>query len=108
RFDAIFIMRDVPSKDRDGAIAMHVLSEHKQEVKHDVIDRDLLRKYLSYSKQKYSPILTDDAITEIRNFYVGLRNLPQMGDSPNRPIPIGARQLEALVRLSEAHARMKL
>jgi replicative DNA helicase Mcm len=31
-----------------------------------------------------------------------------MGDSPNRPIPIGARQLEALVRLAEAHARMKL
>ena len=108
RFDAIFIMRDIPSKDRDNAIAMHVLSEHKQTIKHDVIDRELLRKYLSYSKQKYNPILTDEAITEMRNFYVGLRNLPQMGDSPNRPIPIGARQLEALVRLSEAHARMKL
>jgi replicative DNA helicase Mcm len=108
RFDAIFIMRDIPSKDRDNAIAMHVLSEHKQKIKHDVIDRVLLRKYLSYSKQKYNPVLTDEAITEMRNFYVGLRNLPQMGDSPNRPIPIGARQLEALVRLSEAHARMKL
>ena len=108
RFDAIFIMRDIPSRDRDEAIAMHVLSEHKQEIKHEVIDKELLRKYLSYSKQKYNPVLTDEAITEMRNFYVGLRNLPQMGDSPNRPIPIGARQLEALVRLSEAHARMKL
>ena len=45
---------------------------------------------------------------EIKKFYVNLRNLPQFGDSPNRPIPIGARQLEALVRLAEAHARMKL
>jgi len=108
RFDAIFIMRDIPSKNRDEAIAMHVLKEHKQDVKHDIIDKELLRKYISYTKQKYAPILTDEAIEEIKSFYVGLRNQPQMGDVPNRPIPIGARQLEALVRLAEAHARMKL
>jgi len=108
RFDAIFIMRDIPSKDRDDSIAMHVLAEHKQNVTHDVIDKELLRKYISYSKQKYNPVLTDEAIEEMRQFYVGLRNQPQLGDSPNRPIPIGARQLEALVRLAEAHARMKL
>ncbi len=108
RFDVIFIMRDIPSKDRDESIAIHVLKEHKQEIKHDVIDRDLLRKYISYSKQKYNPFLTDEAINEIKQFYVGLRNQPQLGVSTNRPIPIGARQLEALVRLSEAHARMRL
>jgi replicative DNA helicase Mcm len=39
---------------------------------------------------------------------VGLRNQPQIGAGVSRPIPIGARQLEALVRLSEAHARMRL
>ncbi|MBU2576593.1 MAG: hypothetical protein KKF50_02635 [Nanoarchaeota archaeon] len=108
RFDAIFIMRDIPEKTRDEAIAMHVLSEHKQDTKHDVIDKELLRKYIAYTKQKYNPVLTDEAIAEMKNFYVGLRNQPQMGDLPNRPIPIGARQLEALVRLAEAHARMKL
>lgn len=108
RFDAIFIMRDIPSKSRDEAIAMHVLGEHKQEIKHAAIDKELLRKYISYAKQKYNPVLTDEAIGEIKKFYVDLRNQPQMGDIPNRPIPIGARQLEALVRLAEAHARMKL
>jgi len=108
RFDAIFIMRDIPSKDRDDAIAMHVLREHKQDVEHNVIDKELLKKYISYSRQKYNPVLTDEAIEEIRNFYVELRNRPQIGDAPNRPIPIGARQLEALVRLAEAHARMRL
>jgi len=108
RFDAIFIMRDIPNKEKDDSIAIHVLSEHKQDVTHDVIDKDLLRKYISYSKQKYNPVLTDEAIEEIRKFYVGLRNPPGIGDSANRPIPIGARQLEALVRLSEANARMRL
>ncbi len=108
RFDSIFIMRDIPHKQRDESIATHVLQEHKQEVEHDVIDRALIKKYISFAKQKYNPILTDEAIEEIKKFYVNLRNLPQFGDSPNRPSPIGARQLEALVRLAEAHARMKL
>jgi len=108
RFDAIFIMRDIPSRDRDELIATHVLGEHKQDIKHDVIDKELLRKFISYSKRKFDPVLTDEAVKEMKDFYVGLRNQPQIGDSPNRPIPIGARQLEALVRLAEAHARMRL
>jgi replicative DNA helicase Mcm len=108
RFDAIFIMRDIPGRDSDEAIASHVLLEHKQEAKHDVIDNALLRKYISYAKQKYNPVLTDEAIGAMREFYVGLRNMPQIGDGPSKPIPIGARQLEAMVRLSEAHARMRL
>ena len=53
---------------------MHVLREHKQEVRPDIIDKELLRKYISYSKQKYAPVLTDDAIEEMKSFYVGLRS----------------------------------
>jgi replicative DNA helicase Mcm len=108
RFDAIFIMRDIPSRDNDEAIASHVLLEHKQAAKHDVIDNDLLKKYISYAKQKYDPVLSDEAILAMKEFYVGLRNMPQIGDGPSKPIPIGARQLEAMVRLAEAHARMRL
>jgi replicative DNA helicase Mcm len=108
RFDCIFILRDIPSKDRDEAIATHVLSEHKQTAQHDVIDKELLRKYILYSKKKYDPILLDEAVDEMKNFYVGLRNQPQAVEGPNKPIPIGARQLEALVRLAEAHARIRL
>ena len=108
RFDAIFIMRDIPSRESDEAIANHVLMEHQQIAKHDVIEKDLLRKYISYAKQKYNPTLTNEAVKAMKDFYVGLRNMPQIGDGPSKPIPIGARQLEAIVRLSEAHARMRL
>jgi replicative DNA helicase Mcm len=108
RFDAIFIMRDIPSRESDEAIAAHVLLEHQQAAKHDVIDNDLLKKYISYAKQKFDPVLTEEAVKAMKDFYVGLRNMPQMGDGPSRPIPIGARQLEAMVRLAEAHARMRL
>jgi replicative DNA helicase Mcm len=108
RFDAIFIMRDIPSRESDEAIATHVLLEHQQAAKHDVIDTDLLKKYISYAKQKFDPVLTEAAVKAMKDFYVGLRNMPQMGEGPSRPIPIGARQLEAMVRLAEAHARMRL
>jgi replicative DNA helicase Mcm len=108
RFDAIFIMRDIPSRERDTSIALHVLREHQQEVSHDVIDKDLLKKYISYSKQKVNPVLTEESVEEMKNFYVTLRNQVQSGEGAVKPIPIGARQLEALVRLAEAHARIKL
>lgn len=108
RFDVIFIMRDVPSRKDDEAIADHILLEHRQATNHDVIDKDLLKKYISYAKQRYNPVLSEEAVAVMKDFYVGLRNMPQIGDGPSKPIPIGARQLEAMVRLSEAHARMRL
>ncbi len=108
RFDVIFVLRDLPNKIRDEAIATHVLAEHKKEVKRDIIDQSLLRKYVAYTRQKYDPILTDKAIKKIKDFYVGLRNQPSISGEAVRPIPISARQLEALVRLAEANARARL
>ena len=108
RFDSIFIMRDIPQRKRDEAIAIHVLTEHQQIAKHDVIDKDFLKKYISYAKQKCNPALTDEAVEEMKNFYVGLRSQAYDDNNVVKTIPIGARQLEALVRLSEAHSRMRL
>ncbi len=108
RFDVIFILRDLPDKARDEMIADHVLKEHKQEASYEIIDKDLLRKYIAYAKQKYKPALTDEAIEEIKNFYVGLRSQPSVSGEIMKPIPISARQLEALVRISEAAARARL
>ena len=108
RFDCIFILKDMPNREKDENIATHVLHEHKQDAKYDIIERDLLRKYISYSKQKFNPVLTDEAIDEMKKFYVNLRNQPTFSDVAVKPIPISARQLEALVRLAEAHARIRL
>ncbi|MEK6899204.1 MAG: minichromosome maintenance protein MCM [Nanoarchaeota archaeon] len=107
RFDVIFIVRDIPNRIQDEAIASHVLDEHKQEVIRDVINPKLLRKYIAYA-QRLLPKLTDEAADEIKTFYVSLRNQSIRTDADIKPIPITARQLEAIIRLSEAHARMKL
>ena len=110
RFDLIFPIRDIPSKELDEKIATHVLEiqANPESLKSD-IPTEIVRKYVAYVKQKIFPKLTKAAIDEIKSFYVNLRNMPTMGDeNAVKPIPISARQLEALVRLAEGSARVRL
>jgi len=106
RFDLIFILRDLPNKEQDEAIATHVLKLHQMKAQKSDIDRELFRKYVAYAKQKTQPELTNEAVEEIKNFYVKLRNMQSSGDSGS--IPISARQLQGLIRLAEAHAKTRL
>jgi len=108
RFDLIFPIRDLPDKAKDSKIAAHVLEQHREpkSVKPEM-DAETLRKYISYAK-KVSPVLTDQAIKEIKDFYVSLRNSGTSGDDEVKPIPITPRQLEALIRLAEGSARVRL
>lgn len=108
RFDILFVIRDLPNKANDEAIASHVLQEHKQEVVRDIIPQKLMRKYIAYAKQKIKPKLTNEAVEEIKNFYIKLRGQSTKSDADIKPIPITARQLEGIIRLSEAHAKMRL
>jgi len=108
RFDVIFTLRDIPDKIKDEKIASHVLLEHRKEGEDMLIPRDLFRKYVAYAKQRIKPVLTDEAVDELRNFYVELRNRPVSSESAMRPIPISARQLQALIRMSEASAKLRL
>jgi replicative DNA helicase Mcm len=108
RFDVIFTLRDLPDRGKDEAIATHVLLEHKKEGKEQMIEKDLFRKYVAYAKQKIKPALTDNAIEEIKKFYVELRNAPVAAEGVVKPIPISARQLDGLIRLSEASAKLQL
>jgi len=108
RFDLIFTIRDIPNKSQDEAIAAHVLEEHQQQVIRDVMEPKLFRKYIAYAKQKIKPKLTDEAVEEIKNFYVKIRNQSIKTESDIKPIPITARQLEGIIRLAEAHAKLHL
>jgi len=107
RFDVIFPLRDIPNREKDELIATHVLYEHQKEGEDMVIPRELFRKYVAYAKQRIKPVLSDEAVREIKKFYVDLRNMPISSESIMRPIPISARQLQALIRMSEASAKMR-
>lgn len=106
RFDLIFILRDLPNKSQDDAIATHVLNIHQRKDKKPEITLELFKKYVAYAKQRIHPTLTDGAVNEIKNYYVRLRNMQVSGDSNS--IAISARQLQGLVRLAEAHAKSRL
>jgi replicative DNA helicase Mcm len=109
RFDLIFPIRDLPNKELDSKIASHVLKlQKKPEDAVSEIPTDLLKKYISYVKQKVFPVLSDSAMNEIQKFYVELRNAGTTGEEAVKPIPISARQLESLVRLAEGSARIRL
>lgn len=96
----------MPNRQQDNAIATHVLNLHQMKAQDVPIERDLFRKYIAYAKQKLKPVLTDEAVEEIKSFYVKLRNMQTSGET--KSIPISARQLQGLVRLSEAHAKSRL
>src|SRR3989344_3750720 len=108
RFDLIFVIRDIPNKELDGHIATRVLQSHAYKDSKPEFEAPFIRKYLAYAKQKIFPVLTDQAVETIKKFYVELRSTGSTGDGTIKPIPISARQLEAIVRLAEASARVKL
>ncbi|MFA5258644.1 MAG: minichromosome maintenance protein MCM [Candidatus Pacearchaeota archaeon] len=106
RFDLIFILRDLPNKAQDESIATHVLNMHQKKENKSSVDRELFRKYIAYAKQKIEPRLTDEAVDEIKDFYIKMRNMSTAGESGS--ISISARQLQGLVRLAESHAKSRL
>jgi len=128
RFDLIFIMTDQPEQKRDLAIAEHILKSHgigeliaqnkktpipgvtdeyiQEQLKPIMpeIEPALFRKYVAYAKRSCFPVLSLEAKDALIGYYLKLRGIAEQ----NKPVPVTARQLEALVRLAEASARIRL
>ena len=108
RFDLIFPIKDLPEETRDEKMASHILSLHQSpDIFEPEVPTELLKKYISYARQKIRPILTDGALQEIKEFYLKMRATVS-SEGGIQAIPISPRQLEALVRLSEASAKVRL
>jgi len=129
RFDLIFTVTDQPNEEEDRNLADHILrtnyagelhthrvesaksnfsDEEVESVTDDVaptIEPELLRKYIAYAKRNCYPTMTEAARDEIENFYVDLRT---QGADEEAAVPVTARKLEAIVRLAEASARVRL
>jgi replicative DNA helicase Mcm len=108
RFDLIFPMRDIPDREKDDTMAEFILDLHKQSDRVvGVVDTELLRRYIIYARQTCKPDISDGALETIKEFYVSMRNSTQ-GEGGMQSIPVSARQLEALIRLTEASAKARL
>lgn len=105
RFDLIFVVEDRPNIKNDTELAQHILKIHQEDTINYEIEPDLLRKYIAYARKNVNPKLTDDANTILKEFYVSTRNSSAEEEGP---VPITARQLEAIIRLAEARAKIRL
>jgi len=133
RFDIIWLLTDTPDENNDEKIAQHIIdnrlrgssellvkegtipdpsrstavkkSDMKVNGSWEVLPRDLLRKYVAYSKRSHQPKLNDEARAAIVAYYVSTR---KEGGESQDSVAITARSLEALSRLAEASARIRL
>jgi len=119
RFDLIFIIKDQPDEQRDLEIAEHIntaayvgarranggaIDDDLAEAMRPEVPPDLLRKWIAYARDSIDPVLTDAAREYIKREYVDLR---VASDDPD-VVPVTARKIEAIHRLSEASARVRL
>lgn len=102
RFDLIFAVRDKPSKERDREMASHIINLHTPGgvSAKSLIDPDMLTKYLAYAKHG-DPQLTEEAKDKIIEYYLKMRHVES-----EDMITVTPRQLEGLVRLAMARARL--
>ena len=104
RFDLIHVIRDKPSKEKDTKIAQHIINLHtpKGIDQKSLIDSETLTKYLSYVK-RIDPKLTKEAEQKILDYYMKMRTV-----EAEEMITVTPRQLEGLIRMATARARLLL
>ncbi|HLC00646.1 MAG TPA: minichromosome maintenance protein MCM, partial [Candidatus Bathyarchaeia archaeon] len=106
RFDLIFVLRDIPNKEADGKMSDHILEIHRKGISpvEAPVAAELMRKYISYARG-VKPVLSKDALKRLGDFYLAMR---AASETEGSPVAITARQLESLVRIAEARARVAL
>lgn len=106
RFDLIFVLRDIPNKESDKKMSKHILEMHRRGISpvEAQVSAEMLRKYVSYAKN-IKPELGEESLKRLSDFYLAMRSASETEGSP---VAITARQLESLVRVAEARARVAL
>jgi replicative DNA helicase Mcm len=126
RFDIILVIQDIPDQDRDRSLAEAILTQHQRAEDREahrgestpvaatleggLFTQEFLRKYIAYARQSVHPKMNREAYDRLKEFYTETRKLAlrESEDEAPRPIPVTPRQLEALIRLTEASARSRL
>ena len=115
RFDLIFIVKDQHLESRDQALAKFVMNVHMRAnetaTAEGEIGVDDLKRFIQYAKMKCGPRLHPSAAEKLKNHFVQIRGETKRIEEETQrhtTIPITVRQLEAVVRISEALAKMQL
>ncbi|MCK4634685.1 MAG: minichromosome maintenance protein MCM [Candidatus Aenigmarchaeota archaeon] len=107
RFDLKFILRDIPNRERDESLVDHVIKSRiaEDEIK-PLIEKEFFKKYIGYVRKNIKPKISNEALVMCKNFFVELRS--RYAGEEGGAVPLTLRQFEALIRLSEASAKIRL
>ncbi|MEE6210866.1 minichromosome maintenance protein MCM [Salarchaeum sp. III] len=117
RFDLWFMLKDRPDEEKDRMIAEHKtrvwqqsadldqdrLEEESADAIKPEIPHDLLRAYIAHARREITPRFTDEASERIHQFYPDIR-----GMTDGETVPLTHRKLEAIRRMAEASAKVRL
>ncbi|OKL58208.1 DNA replication licensing factor mcm6 [Talaromyces atroroseus] len=106
RFDLFFVVRDEPNEQVDRNLASHIVNVHmnRDEAVEPEISTELLQRYIRLART-FKPVFTEEAKVVLVEKYKELRANDAQGGIGRSSYRITVRQLESLIRLSEAVAR---
>ncbi|KAJ3092183.1 hypothetical protein HK102_010002 [Quaeritorhiza haematococci] len=112
RFDLIYLILDKAKADEDERLARHLVSLYLDErptVQQDFLSIETFTKYVNYARTQYQPTLSEAAADALVEAYVQQRQFGKDDGSSRNENVISAttRQLESMIRLAEAHAKMR-
>lgn len=114
RFDLIYLILDRVDDKADRRLAKHLLSMYLEDkpqsapTSDDILPVEFLTLYISYARSNIQPVISDEAAQELTDSYVAMRALGQDVRAAEKRITATTRQLESMIRLAEAHAKMRL
>ncbi|KAF3016203.1 hypothetical protein E8E14_011204 [Neopestalotiopsis sp. 37M] len=114
RFDLVYLILDRQDDNTDKKLARHLLSmylEDKPEsaaTTEEILDVEFLTAYISYARDTCHPTISQEAAQALVDNYVKMRKMGQDVRAAEKRITATTRQLESMIRLAEAHAKMRL
>eukprot|EP00833_Pecoramyces_ruminatium_P000659 jgi/Orpsp1_1/1174691/evm.model.c7180000050994.2 len=113
RFDLLYLILDKPNEYDDRKLAQHIVNLYinKEGINFgkNIIPVEVFSKYISYARNHIHPEINDEAAEKLVKNYTELRQSNSISNRHGEQKTVAAttRQLESMIRLSEAHARMR-